>query len=84
MQQSDVLSRGCVVGLHHDCEGRQLPGNSKHNCCTCNQGLYQRKLVGRATAPGESLHVDVASQIVPMGIGQVKYVLLAVELTRYA
>ena len=41
--------------------------------------------MGRATAPGKSLHVDVAGPIVPMGIGQAKYVLVAVdELTRYA
>ena len=68
------------MGLRHDCEGCQIAGNIKHN-----QGLHQRRLVGRATAPGETLHVDVAVPIVPMGIGQDKYVLVAVgELTRYA
>ena len=47
--------------------------------------LHQRRLVGRATALGESLHADVARPIVPMGIGQAKYILVAVdELTRYA
>ena len=41
--------------------------------------------MGRATAQGESLHSDVASPIVPMGSGQAKYVLVAVdELTHYA
>ena len=41
--------------------------------------------MGQATAPGESLHADVADSIVPMGIGQAKYVFVAVnELTRYA
>ena len=41
--------------------------------------------MGQATAPGESLHADVAGLIVPMGIGQAKYVLVAVdELKRFA
>ena len=41
--------------------------------------------MGQATAPGESLHVDVADPTVPMGIGRAKYVVVAVdELTRYA
>ena len=50
-----------------------------------NQGLHQGKLVGRATTPGESLHADVAGPIVPMGIGNAKYVLVVVdECTRYS
>ena len=41
--------------------------------------------MGQATAPGEPLNADVAGPIVPMGIGQAKYVLVAVdELTCYA
>ena len=41
--------------------------------------------MGQATALGESLHKDVAGPIVPMGIGQAKYTLVAVdEMTRYA
>ena len=51
-----AMSCGQAVGLHHDCEGCQLAGNIKRN-----QGLHQRRLVGRATAPGESLHVHVRS-----------------------
>ena len=75
-----AFSSGRVVGLRVDHEGCQLAGNIKHN-----QGLHQGQLVGRAAAPGESLHADVAGPIVPMGIGQAKYVLVAVdELTRYA
>ena len=66
--------------LRVDCAGCQVVGNIKRN-----QGLHQGRLVGQATAPGESLHADVAGTIVPMGIGQAKYVLVAVdELTRYA
>ena len=68
------------MGPRVDCEGCQLAGNIKRN-----QALHQGRLVGRATAPGESLHAGVAGQVVPMGIGQAKYVLVAVdELTRYA
>ena len=75
-----ALSSGQAVGLRVDCEGCQLAGNIKRN-----KGLHQGRLVGRATAPGESLHVDVAGPIVPMGIGQAKYVLVAVdERTRSA
>ena len=75
-----ALYSGQAVGLRVDCERCLLVGNIKRN-----QGLHQGRLVGRATAPGESLHADVAGPIVPMGIGQAKYVLLAVhELTRYA
>ena len=75
-----ALSIGQAMGLRVDCEGCQLAGNIKRN-----QGLHQGRLVGRATSPGESLHADVAGPIVPMGIGQAKYVLVAVdELTRYA
>ena len=74
-----ALSSGQAVGLR-TCEGCQLAGNIKRNL-----ELHQGRLVGRATAPRESLHVDVAGPIVPMGIGQAKYVLVAVdELTRYA
>ena len=75
-----ALSSGQAVGLRVDCGGCQLAGNIKRN-----QGLHEGRLVGQATAPGESLHADVAGPIVPMGIGQAKYVLVAVdELTRYA
>ena len=75
-----TLSSGEAVGLRVDCEGCQLAGNIKSN-----QGLHQGRLVGRATTPGELLHADVAGDIVPMGIGQAKYVLVAVdELMRYA
>ena len=75
-----ALSHGEAVGLRIDCEGCQLAGNIKRN-----QGLHQGQLVGRATTPEESLHMDVAGPIVPMGIGQPKYVLVAVdELTCYA
>ena len=75
-----ALSDGQAVGLRVDFEGCQLAGNIKRN-----QGLYQGRLAGRATAPLESLHADVAGPIVPMGIGQTKYVLVAVdELMRYA
>ena len=74
-----ALSNGLAVGLRVDYEGCQLAGNIKRN-----QGLHQGRLVGQATALGESLHADVAGPIVPMGIGQAKYVLVAVdELTRY-
>ena len=74
-----ALSTGQALGLRVDCEGCQLAGNIKRN-----QGLHQGRLVGQATAPGESLHADVAGPIVPMGIGQAKYVLVAVdELTRF-
>ena len=75
-----ALSNGQTVGLRVDCDGCQLAGNIKRN-----MGLHQGRLVGQATTPGESLHADVACPIVPMGIGQAKYVLVAVdELTRYA
>ena len=75
-----ALSNGQEEALHVDCEGCQVAGNIKHN-----QGLHQGRLVGRATAPGESLHADVAGLIVPMGIGQPKYVIVAVdELERFA
>ena len=75
-----ALSSGQVVGLRVDCEGCRLAGNIKRN-----QALHQGRLVGRATAPGESLYADVAGMIVPVGIGQAKYILVAVdELTRYA
>ena len=75
-----ALSNGLAVSLRVDCEGCKLAGNIKRN-----QGLHQGRLVGQATAPGESLHVDVAGPIVPVGIGQAKYNLVAVdELTRYA
>ena len=75
-----ALSSGLAVGLRVDCEGCQLAGNIKRN-----QGLHQGRLVGRAAAPGESLHADVAGPIVHMEIGQAKYVLMAVdELKRYA
>ena len=75
-----ALSFGQAVCLRVDCEGCQLAGNIKRN-----QGLHQGQIVGQATAPRESLHADVASPIMPMGIGQTKYVLVAVdELTRYA
>ena len=75
-----ALSIGQAVGLRVDCEGCQLAGNIIRN-----QGLHKGRLVGQATAPGESLHADVAGPIVPMGIGQAKYVLVSVdELTRYA
>ena len=71
---------GLAVGLRVDCEGCLLAVNIKRN-----QGLHQGRLVGQATAPGGSLHADVASPIVPTGIGHAKYVLVAVdELTRYA
>ena len=74
------MTCGQAVGLRVDCEGCQLAGNIKRN-----QGLHQGRLVGQATAPGESLHADVAGPIVLVGIGQAKYVLVAVdELTRYA
>ena len=75
-----ALSSGQAVGLRVDCEGCQLAGNIKRN-----QGLHPGRIVGQPTAPGESLHADVAGPIVPMYIGQAKYVLVAVdELTRYA
>ena len=75
-----ALSSGQAVGPRFDCEGCQLAGKIKRN-----QGLHQGRLVGQATAPWESLHADVAGPIVPMGIGQAKCVLVAVdELTRYA
>ena len=75
-----ALSNGQAVGLRVDCEGCQLAGNIKRN-----PGLHQGRLVGQATAAGESLHADVAGPIVPMGIGRAKYVLVAVDkLTRYA
>ena len=75
-----ALSNGQAVGLCVDCEGCQLAGNNKRN-----QGLYQGWLGGQTTVAGESLHADVAGPIVPMGIGQAKYILVAVdELTRYA
>ena len=75
-----ALSSGHALDLRVDCEGCRLAGNIKRN-----QGLHQGRLVGQATAPGESLHTDVAGPIVPMGIGQAMYVLVAVdELTRYA
>ena len=75
-----ALSCGAAVRLRVDCEGCQLAGNIKRNL-----GLQQGRLVGRATAPGKSLHADVAGQIEPMRIGRAKYVLVAVdELTRYA
>ena len=68
------------MGLRVDREGCQLAGNVKRN-----QGLHQGRLVGQATAQGESLRVDVAGPIFPMGIGLAKYVLVAVDkLTRYA
>ena len=71
---------GQGVDLRVDCEGCQLAGNIKRN-----QKLHQGRLVGQATAPGESLHEDVAGPIVPMRIGHAMYVLVAVdELTRYA
>ena len=73
-----ALSSGEAVGLRVNCEGCRLAGNIKRH-----QGLHQGRLVGRATAPGESLHVDVAGPIVPMCIGQAKYILVD-ELTRYA
>ena len=75
-----AMSSGQAVGLRVDCEGCQLAGDIKRN-----QGLHQGRLVGRATAPGESLHADVAGPIVPMGIGHAKYALVAAdELTRNA
>ena len=71
-----ALSGGQAVGLRVDCEGCQLARNIQ---------THQGQIVGRATAPGESLHADVAGPIVPMGIGQAKYVLVAEdELTRSA
>ena len=57
------------------CEGCQLAGNIKSN----QGGLHKRRVVGRPTSPGKSLHVDVAGPIVPMGIGQAKYVLVVVD-----
>ena len=39
-----------------------------------NQGLHQGQLIQRADKTGASLLADVAGQIVPMGIGGVKYV----------
>ena len=75
-----ALSSGQAGGLRVDREVCQLAGNIKRN-----QGLHLGWLVGQATAPGESLHADVAGPIVPMSIGQAKYILVAVgELTRYA
>ena len=75
-----ALSSGQAVGLRVNCEGCQLAGNIKRN-----QGSHQGRLVGRARAPGESLHADVAGPTVPMDIGQAKYVLVAVdELTGFA
>ena len=75
-----ALSSGEAMGFRIDCEGCQLAGDIKRN-----SGLRQGRLAGRATAPRESLHMDVASPIVPMAIGQAKYVLVAVdELKRYA
>ena len=66
--------------LRIDCEGCRLAGNIKRN-----QGSQQGRLAGQATALGESLHADVAGPIVPMGIGEAKYILVvADELTRYA
>ena len=76
----DMPSSACVAGVRHEYEGCHLACNIKRN-----QGLHQGKPVGKATLPGESLHVDVACPIVPMGIGHGKYVLVAVdELTRFA
>lgn len=76
----DALSSGQVVGLRHDCEVCQLAGNNKRS-----QGLHPRRLGGRATATRELLHVDVAGPVVPLGIGQARYILVAVdELPQYA
>ena len=83
--KASELCRGALssrqgVGLRYACEGYQSAGSIKRN-----QQLHQRRLVVRATTPGESLHMDVAGPIVLMGIVQAKYVLVAVdELTRYA
>ena len=53
-----ALSSGQAVGLRVDIERCQLARNVKRN-----QGLHKGWLVGRATAPGESLHADVAVAI---------------------
>ena len=45
-----ALSIGEAVGLRVDCEGCQLAGNINRE-----QGLWQGWLMGRATAPRESL-----------------------------
>ena len=76
----DALAHDDVIGMRGQCEGCHLAGHVKRN-----QGLHQGKLAGRATMPGESLHADVAGLIVPMGIGNAKYVLVVVdELTRFS
>ena len=76
----DSLNKCELKGQRHHCEGCHLASNIKRN-----QGLHLGKLIGRVTAPGESQHADVAGPIVPMGIGHVKYGLVAVdEFTRFA
>ena len=62
-------------GLQH-----HLASNNKRN-----HGLHLGKLICRVSLPGESLNVNVARPIAPMGIGNVKFVLVAVdEFTRFA
>ena len=80
----DLYGKGLTpMGAHGhrlECEGCHRAGHVKRN-----QGLFQGQLVGRADAPGASLHADVAGTIVPMGIGGVKYILAVVdEWSRFA
>ena len=80
----DLYGKGLTpmgaYGHRLECEGCHRAGHVKRN-----QGLHQGQQVGRANAPGASLHADVAGPIVPMGIGGVKYILAVFnELSRFA
>ena len=68
-----------VIGLRHECEGCHLPNHIKRY-----RGLHQGRLVGKATLPRERLHTGVAGPVVSVGIGQAKYIHVAVDkLTHY-
>ena len=71
----EVLSQGYVKGLRLECEGCHLDSKIKRN-----QGMHQGKLVGGATMPGQSLHVDVANPVMPMGCGQCQDIRTSVRL----
>ena len=65
-QAPDLYGEGLTPmgakGHRLECEGCHRAGHVKRN-----QGLHQGQLIGRADAPGTSLHADVADPIVPMG-----------------
>ena len=60
--------------LRHACAGCLAAAN-----VDANKGLHKGKLVYKPKAPGEVIHADVVGPIVPMGIGNVHYVLVAID-----